>query len=67
MKKTVQIHRMLWGNGYIEIQRNGAGRALPVAAESGTDAAASPREDAGADYDLGRDRDHRRGRDRWFM
>lgn len=30
MKKTVQIHRMLWGNGYIEIQRNGAGRAVAL-------------------------------------
>jgi HK97 family phage portal protein len=29
MRKTVQAHRMLWGNGYVEIQRDGGDR--PVA------------------------------------
>src|SRR5579863_2561394 len=29
LRKTVQAHRMLWGNGYIEIQRDGGER--PVA------------------------------------
>jgi HK97 family phage portal protein len=29
LRKTVQAHRMLWGNGYIEIQRDGGDR--PVA------------------------------------
>lgn len=29
LRKTVQVHRMLWTNGYIEIQRDGANR--PVA------------------------------------
>lgn len=28
MKKTVQVHRMLWGNGYIELQRDRSGRII---------------------------------------
>ncbi|HEY3972331.1 MAG TPA: phage portal protein [Candidatus Sulfotelmatobacter sp.] len=30
MKKTVQVHRMLWGNGYIEIQRDRSGRIIAL-------------------------------------
>ena len=30
LKKTVQIHRMLWGNGYIEIQRDASGRIIAL-------------------------------------
>lgn len=30
LRKTVQVHRMLWGNGYIEIQRDGANRAVAL-------------------------------------
>jgi HK97 family phage portal protein len=28
MRKTVQCHALLWGNGYCEIERNGAGQAV---------------------------------------
>ena len=28
LRKTVQAHALLWGNGYIEIERDGAGRAV---------------------------------------
>jgi HK97 family phage portal protein len=30
MRKTVQAHRMLWGNGYIELQRDRAGRLIAL-------------------------------------
>jgi phage portal protein BeeE len=30
LRKTVQAHRMLWGNGYIELQRDGAGRVVAM-------------------------------------
>jgi HK97 family phage portal protein len=30
LRKTVQAHRMLWGNGYIELQRDGAGRLIAM-------------------------------------
>lgn len=30
MRKTVQAHRMLWGNGYIELQRDGGDRLLAL-------------------------------------
>lgn len=30
LKKTVQAHRMLWSNGYIEIQRDNANRAVAL-------------------------------------
>lgn len=30
LRKTVQAHRMLWGNGYIEIQRDGGNRAVAL-------------------------------------
>jgi HK97 family phage portal protein len=30
LRKTVQAHRMLWGNGYIEIQRDNGNRALAL-------------------------------------
>ncbi len=30
MKKTVQVHRMLWGNGFIELQRDAFGRVIAM-------------------------------------
>lgn len=30
MRKTVQAHRMLWGNGYIELQRDGGNRIVAL-------------------------------------
>jgi HK97 family phage portal protein len=30
MRKTVQVHRMLWGNGYIELQRDGGNRIIAM-------------------------------------
>lgn len=30
MRKTVQAHRMLWGNGYIELQRDGGNRIVAM-------------------------------------
>jgi HK97 family phage portal protein len=30
MRKTVQAHRMLWGNGYVEAERDGADRAVAL-------------------------------------
>lgn len=30
LRKAVQAHRMLWGNGYIEIQRDGGNRAVAL-------------------------------------
>lgn len=30
MKKTVQVHRMLWGNGYVELQRDPSGRVIAM-------------------------------------
>ena len=30
LRKTVQAHRMLWGNGYIEIQRDGGNRVVAL-------------------------------------
>jgi HK97 family phage portal protein len=30
LRKTVQTHRMLWGNGYIEMQRDRAGRIVAL-------------------------------------
>lgn len=30
MRKTVQAHRMLWGNGYIEMQRDGGDRIVAL-------------------------------------
>ena len=30
LKKTVQVHRMLWGNGYIELQRDKFGRIIAL-------------------------------------
>lgn len=30
LRKTVQVHRMLWGNGYIEMQRDAAGRVIAL-------------------------------------
>jgi phage portal protein BeeE len=30
MRKTVQVHRMLWGNGYIELQRDRSGRIIAM-------------------------------------
>lgn len=30
LKKAVQVHRMLWGNGYIELQRDRTGRIIAL-------------------------------------
>lgn len=30
LRKTVQCHRMLWGNGYIELQRDGGNRIIAM-------------------------------------
>src|ERR1700676_1552360 len=30
LRKTVQAHRMLWGNGYVELQRDNAGRIVAM-------------------------------------
>jgi phage portal protein BeeE len=30
LKKTLQVHRMLWGNGYAELQRDGSGRIVAI-------------------------------------
>src|SRR5579872_4736856 len=30
LKKTVQVHRMLWGNGYVELQRDPSGRIIAL-------------------------------------
>jgi HK97 family phage portal protein len=30
LRKTVQVHRMLWGNGYVELQRDGGNRIVAL-------------------------------------